>query len=533
MFEFDNLPEDLSSLSGEDLQGYENTAVQEFNSLRENTDVTAENVARMEALVEGIANIRAELSARVTSANEAAARLAELSSRFDSLQPVPEPVVVVNHPGVPDATPTPPPDSAPESDSAPVVPTVAPEVTRVQEVTQPISIIASADIPGVSAGSELSLSALAEAMHKKARTLSDHSGMIPIATIEKTFEDGYDLTTLSREDAWDAICDLANGNSLTASGGWCAPSEIIYSFFDLECARGSVLQLPTFRADRGGVTWPISSPLPTSTIDWIHTEANDIAGNVKPCITIPCPTFRECRLAAHGVCVTAGNLMDRAYPENVQRYIRQVFLAHERNENLYKLAQLVAGSSLAAISGTFAAASATLGAVMLQVADYRDKFRMCDGATLEAVFPIWVRDVFRIDIARQQGTLNGQGRLPTNADMDAWFRAMGVSAQFVNDWQPIVTEATPGNPAPKWPPNVSFLLYAPGTWVQFDQGTLDLGVTRDSVLNSTNDFTAAWTEDFYCIGLRGYESRYVTVPICPSGAIGAYALEQCEGQIES
>jgi hypothetical protein len=398
--------------------------------------------------------------------------------------------------------------------------------TRVVEATRPaIVITAAADIPQITSGTLLDLDSLAQAMHLKARTLSDHSGWVPIASTEKTFEPGYDvsdLSGLSRAQTWDAIMDLSGTPALVASGGWCAPSEQLYGFFDAECARGSVLSLPTFRANRGGVTWPISSPLPeVNTIDWIHTEDDDIAGYEKPCIVIPCPTWDECRLAAHGVCVTAGNLMDRAFPENIRRYLNQVFIAHERDENLRRIAALVGGSEAKTIPASFAAASSLINAILLQAAGYRDKYRMCDGAMLETVFPLWVRDVIRADIARQDDTLSGEGRIPNNADINGWFNASGITSQFVNDWQ-----ALDGSEL-DWPTTVDFLMYAPGTWVMFDGGTLDLGVVRDSVLNSTNDFTAAWTESFWCIGMKGYESRVVTVPICPSGEIGDRTLMDC------
>ena len=111
--------------------------------------------------------------------------------------------------------------------------------------------------------------------------------------------------------------------------------------------------------------------------------------------------------------------------------------------------------------------------------------------------------------------------MPSNSDISAWFSAAGVSAQFVNDWQPLDDNVT------DWPATVDFLMYAPGTWVEFNGGTLDLGVVRDSVLNSTNDHTAAWMEEFWCIGMKGYESRLVTVPICPSGEVGERAIMDC------
>jgi hypothetical protein len=165
--------------------------------------------------------------------------------------------------------------------------------TQVPESIQPMMVItAAAEIPQIASGSQLDVDGLARAMHLKALTFkSDHSPYAPIATIEKTFEPGYDvsdLSGLSKAQTWEAIMDLSGTSALVASGGWCAPSEQMYGFFDIECARGSVLSLPSFRANRGGVTWPISSPLPAiNSVDFIHTEDDDIAGYEKPCIIIP------------------------------------------------------------------------------------------------------------------------------------------------------------------------------------------------------------------------------------------------------
>jgi hypothetical protein len=538
MSEF-NLPESLEGLTSEDLQGLHDAALAEFTTLNESDDASAETLERMEYLADSIEALRAQRQ----SLADNAARLAGVRNRMaafesqpqpDPNQPQPDPNQPAPDDGENDGTaqPEPPQPQQPESDQPqqPVTaggarPGALVPSTRVPEAARPALVItAAADIPQITSGSQLDLDQVARAMHLKARTLSDHSGWVPVATAEKHFESGYDLTQLSRVEAYEAIMDNSGAGALTASGGWCAPSEILYDFFDLECARGSTLTLPTFRATRGGVQYPTSSPLPAvNTTDWIHTEDDDIAGYEKPCITIPCPDFDEVRLAAHGICVTAGNLMDRAYPENVRRYLNQVFIAHERNENLRKIAVLTGGSTHATFAATFAAASALINSALLAAATYRDKYRMCDGARLEAVFPLWARDVIRADVARQQGSLSGDvSGLPTNAEINTWFDNAGISAQFVNDWQALATTTTT-----TWPTTVDFLMYAPGTWVEFNGGTLDLGVVRDSVLNSTNDFTAAWMEEFWAIGMRGYESVLVTTPICPSGAVGMRSTYDC------
>lgn len=545
-----NLPESLDGLTSEELQGHLDAAFAEARILIESDDAP---VDRMEYLTGAIDALQARLSALATAAG---ARTGLASRVTASTAEPPDPPVDPNQEGQPSQpdpdqadgpeSPAPPPDQGDEGgDNGAEQPpsatasgslvstnatggTIAVSTTpstQIPESTRPALVItAAADIPQITSGANLDLNGVARAMHLRARTLADHSGYIPVATAEKVFERGYDLTELSSHEIYEAIMDNSGSNSLVASGGWCAPSEILYDFFDIECARGSVLTLPTFRATRGGVQFPISTALPAvNTTDWVHTEEDDIAGYEKPCITIPCPTFDEVRLGAHGICVTAGNLMDRAYPENVRRYLNQVFIAHERNENLRKIAILTTGSTATTFATSFGAASALINAVLLSAANYRDKYRMCDGAMLEAVFPMWVRDVIRGDLARQEGALTGAGGLPTNAEINAWFRDSGISPQFVNDWQTLGGDMTTAD----WPATVDFLMYPPGTWTEFNGGTLDLGVVRDSVLNATNDFTAAWMEEFWAIGMRGYESVVVTVPICPSGEIGDRGTFTC------
>jgi hypothetical protein len=98
----------------------------------------------------------------------------------------------------------------------------------------------------------------------------------------------------------------------------------------------------------------------------------------------------------------------------------------------------------------------------------------------------------------------------------------------VQDWQ-VGSGSLPGQSVARssWPTSISFLLYAAGTFVRGDGGELDLGVQRDSTLNETNDFTAAWSEEFHLIAKRGHESRLVTIAVCPDGSTGAQVDFDC------
>ena len=72
-------------------------------------------------------------------------------------------------------------------------------------------------------------------------------------------------------------------------------------------------------------------------------------------------------------------------------------------------------------------------------------------------------------------------------------------------------------PATAWPATVLFLIFVSGAYVNLDGGRIDLGVMRDSTLNSTNDFTAAWSEQFFQVARRGPQARKYTVTLDVSG----------------
>lgn len=278
-----------------------------------------------------------------------------------------------------------------------------------------------------------------------------------------------------------------------------------------------------------------------STGIWLWTEANDIdaATNdnpdqtpetgdpavTKPCAVIPCVDFVEERLDAHGVCLTHGNLADRAYPELTRRYVDLVMSAHAHIVNYRRLSAMAAASTTVTIAaGAHGAASPILDALDLQGMDYRDKYRMDDGAVLEVVLPRWVRGLVRADLARR----NGVDLLSvSNAQITQWFVERQYRPQFVYDWLslqtgPSAAQGTVDGFREAWPTEARALIYAAGTFVAGNGGSIDLAVTRDSTLNATNDHTAAFTEEFLLLAKRGHESRQLVLTgLAANGATGA------------
>jgi hypothetical protein len=141
-------------------------------------------------------------------------------------------------------------------------------------------------------------------------------------------------------------------------------------------------------------------------------------------------------------------------------------------------------------------------------------------AVLEVVAPLWGREVLRSDIAKK----NGIDRLDAaDAYLMDLFDGRRLRVQWVQDWQTrLATGIAPngGGIPTNWPTTAQVMLYAPGTFGRGNGMTLDLGVVRDSVLNATNDHTAAWSEEATMLAKFGHESRLITLDTVSAGTTG-------------
>jgi hypothetical protein len=324
------------------------------------------------------------------------------------------------------------------------------------------------------------------------------------------------------------------GGSLLASGGWHAPSEVLYrEFLELESREG-ILGAPEIGVARGGVhitTGPDFAGLYKDISGFHFTEQNDIDGKyaknaegvavdgTKPVYHVEPPEFKEYRLEVDGLIITSGLLAARGYPEHLARVIRGALVAHAHRLNAAYIGALAAGSTQITMAGNQAGAVAPLlTSIELQVEHYKTVARMRRGATLEAVFPFWVRGAIRSDLSRRLGV---ELLDVPDSRIDGWFRSRGISPTFVYDWQSI--DLTTAQAFNAWPTEVSFLLYAAGTWVKGVSDILTLDTIYDSVLLGKNDYTALFTEEGWFAAKAGHDSRLVTTSISPTGAthIGA------------
>lgn len=318
--------------------------------------------------------------------------------------------------------------------------------------------------------------------------------------------------------------------SLTAAGGWCAPSEQLYDFCDVPDAT-DLVSLPEITINRGGIRWPREPDLSGifEDFEWFFTEpqleAVDVNGDptaIKTCVEVPCPEdFDEIRLNAVGWCVEAGILQEQGWPELVEWFMRNLTQEHLRALSRRTILNMEAGSGTEIVipaTTTLGAIASVLNSLALVATNIRLKRGLSRTAIIEGVAPSWFHEVLRADIAMRAGGV--EVFTVTDAQIDAALRARNISLQFVGDWQ--TREAgKPGNLATvEWPETVNVLLYPAGTWFRSMSNVIELGVMYPKEQLQVNRFTRMFTEDALAVGKRCGESVNVKLTLDVSGATG-------------
>ena len=366
-------------------------------------------------------------------------------------------------------------------------------------------------------------------------------------------------STLANTRKLDAVCGLTasrydRGGALVASGGICLPVNVDYGVPTWSTADRPLRDgLPAFQASRGGVRFvtppDIGVPGLAGTASGaglsvgIWTEATDAnpAGATKPVWTVACGAEQLVYVNAVSTRVQFGNMESRFAPEQVAANTQQAIAVSAREAELELLTLMYSASFVKEVSiGTqyLGAVRDVLSAVDLLKRQYLDGHRIPKTAAFTAVFPAWAMDMFKADLLRETAHDNAGPRdvLAVSDDqVDDLFRARGVNVIWTLEGLKAGTYGnvtigttqqfglfTTGN-TPQWPGQTSsgafelaWLLYVEGTYQFLDGGRLDLGVVRDSLLDSTNDYET-FVEQFEAVAGRGIDAYGVVQTILPSG----------------
>jgi hypothetical protein len=392
-------------------------------------------------------------------------------------------------------------------------------------------ITAAVDVPGYTPGAEIGFEEITAGLTSRANSLKTAGGGVGLViSYEHPFSRDLIVTDSSSAPEGTTVAMKAADQrrlpqtNLVASGGWCAPSETLYELVEVACP-DMLWDAPEIQLARGGLRYYKTPSLDVGAMTWVHTEADDIAGNEKPCYKIPCPLPTEVRCDAVGVCLEAGILTQRHFPELVEHYLRKAMIAHEIRIRQELFTRALALATPVTIAETFGAVSAVFSAVALQAADMIERHSLCEGTALEVVFPWWSRNLFLSDLARRNGCCISE---VSTQDVQDVFSPLGVRIQWARALSPAVpTDIGGATPAVDWPSAVQFLIYPSGQ-LQIGRGEeVNLGVIHDSNKFVTNDYTALFSEECIALVDRSVDTRAVTVPVCPSGATGAQEPMTC------
>ena len=439
-------------------------------------------------------------------------------------------------------------------------------VIQVRETAQ-VAITAGADIPGYTAGSTIdSISEVAVAMEKRIHSLRRVNGGDGEQHIVASFSTIYpEERTLSTDaESNKAKIDAVVGQqALVASGGHAAPFEVKYDIFGLGSTTDRPVRdlLPKFQADRGGVRfvtpptlisltnananaasvygyanavglWNETTATPSVATFINNTGVDTTTTTIKDTLVVSAAAEQVAQTDAVTLQLQFGNLMSRAYPELIARHNELGLVQHAREAELTLLKKIGDASKSVNAHVLTTEAASVIGVsrdFMVQVRKaataMRSRHRLSPETRLKAIIPAWVYDAMAADLTLNMPGDNhlGAGR----GEIDGYLASTNVDLVASLDLNSF--GAQPGTAAKllEFPDTFDWYLFAEGTFLFLDGGTLDLGIIRDSSLVNTNDYKM-FIETFEGLAFVGVESLKITTAINVNGVAAALSATTVE-----
>jgi hypothetical protein len=385
------------------------------------------------------------------------------------------------------------------------------------------TLVAARNWEGTTAGQEITdryqlakgLARVLEGMPRK----GPPQGRVIVASAHWEYPENRRLTSDQERNAriLDAVC---HPTALVASGGICSPVNVDWTVPTWADASRPVRDgLPPFQIDRGGLTYvqsPVMSTLAGATEVWTEATDSNPAGATKPVLQITCGDAVTVFADAIPTRIGVGNMMMRFSPEQLAASVDLAAAAAARiaeNNLLTRLAAACTADVTTAI--LLGATRDLLTAVNQAAAALRSVHRIARTVVLTAIFPEWLRDMLRVDLAREIGhsqNADWNSLSVTDDQIDDLLLAAGIKAVWHMDGQAADGEVYPNQyfttqsasgAIEKFPTAVTWYLFPEGAVQFLDGGRLDLGIVRDSVLDSTND-AEMFIEPFEGLAFRGF-----------------------------
>jgi hypothetical protein len=210
-----------------------------------------------------------------------------------------------------------------------------------------------------------------------------------------------------------------------------------------------------------------------------------------------------------------GNLATRAYPELIARHNELGLIQHAREAEQYLMGKIATASTAVTTTSLIGFGRDFLVQMGRAAAAYRSRHRLETDAPLRAIIPGWVKDAMAADLAL---AMPGDNTLNAYAEIDGYAAARGINLCVSLDQN--VFSAQSVGALNEFADSFVWYLFAEGSFLFLDGGTLDLGIVRDSTLVGTNDYKM-FVETFEGVAFVGVESLAITSTISVNGVAAA------------
>ena len=393
---------------------------------------------------------------------------------------------------------------------------------KVQDQAE-VVITAGADIPGYTAGGTMSdydeiAQAMVSRLHGLRRVKGGDGEQHIVASITTKYPEARTLTQDTDSNV-AKIKAVSSPEAIIASGGHSTPFEVRYDIFSFGSTDRPIRDaLPRFGADRGGIRYiqpPVLSEYGDAVGVWTNATDTNPGTDVKASLTVSAATELTVATDAVTLQLQFGNLMTRAYPELVARHNELALIQHAREAEQYLAGKIASGSTAVTTTSLIGVARDFLVQIGRAGAAYRSRHRLDPQMPLRVIAPVWIKDAMVADLAL---AMPGDNTLNATGEIDGYLASRNVNITWSHDLNVFGSQGV--GAMNEFADSFTWYMFAEGTFLFLDGGTLDVGIIRDSTLVGTNDYKM-FIETFEGVAKVGVESLAVTSTISVNGVAAA------------